>query len=62
MRRSPVDLLEEVRDLLLYQLSFLDYLLRTFLAFLDRFYDWVAGPDAKYLIREAVELLHVSCF
>ena len=22
----------------------------------------MAGPDAKYLVREAVELLHVSCF
>ena len=57
--RSLVHLLEIVGDLLVYQLSFLDDLLRTFYAFLDLLHHGVARSQAQHLIREAVELFHV---
>ena len=59
MCRSLVHLLEVVGDLLVYQLSFLDGLLRAFHAFPDRLHHGVARSQAQYLIREAVELFHV---
>ena len=59
MRRSLVHLLEVVGDLLIYQLSFLDGLLRAFHAFPDRLHHGVARPQAQHLVREAVELFHV---
>ena len=59
VRRSLVHLLEVVGYLLVYQLSFLDDLLRTFHAFLDRLHHGMARPQAQHLIREVVELFHV---
>ena len=59
MCRSLVHLLEVVGDLLIYQLSFLDDLLRTFHAFLDLIHHRVARSQAQHLVREGVELLHV---
>ena len=59
MYRSLVHVLEIVGDLLVYQLSFLGDLLRTFHAFLDLLYHGVARSQAQHLVREAVELFHV---
>jgi hypothetical protein len=59
VRRSLVDLFEVVGDLLIYQLSFLDFLFLTLHTFPDRLHLGMSRPQAQHLVREVVELFHV---